>query len=77
MPNNNFNVNGRYNTGSQVAGGGRISNQAALQAASTTGLSTDGTMGNAILNVGRNAAGVSRNNGGGNVAGAPRSVNNT
>ena len=77
MPNNNYNVNGRYNTGNHVAGGGRVSNQATLQAASTPGLSADGTMGNSILSVGRNAAGVSRNNGGGNVAGAPRSVNNT
>lgn len=74
--NNNINPNARFNTGQNMAGGGRISVNATLQAASPTGLDTAGTVANGQLWTGFSAAGTSRNNPGPNVAGAPRSVNN-
>ena len=74
-----FNPNARYDTGPSAAGCGRASAQATLQsgAPSSAGLGTDGVLLNAHLRNGLSSAGVSRNNPGPNVAGAPRSSNNT
>lgn len=73
--------NQRYDNGPNAAGCGRVSNQVVLQLADPanlpTGLHTDGTQGKSPIRVGFSAAGIPRNNGGPNVAGAPRSFNNT
>ena len=77
MADNNYNPNARYDTGPSAAGCGRAATEPTLQAAAQTGLGTDGTLGNSELRAGFHAAGVKRNNPGPNVAGAPRSINNT
>jgi len=77
MPDKNFDPNARYNSGPSAAGCGRASTASTMQAASTTGLNTDGTMGSAEVFTGFHAAGVKRNNTGPNVAGAQRSINGT
>ena len=80
----NNNPNARYDHGPNAAGAGRVSNQAVLGAAiPVTGLDFDGSMQDAALRTGFHAAGISKTteryglNTGPNVAGAPRSVNNT
>jgi len=84
----NYNPNARYDHGPNAAGCGRVSNQDLLQVGSggDTGLKGDGALAAAELRVGFSAAGALRtgdrsisyvNNSGPNVAGAPRSVNNT
>lgn len=84
----NYDPNARYDHGPNAAGCGRVSNQAVLQTGSGgyTGLKGDGALAAAELRTGFSAAGTLRtgdrsinytNNGGPNVAGAPRSVNNT
>ena len=77
MPDKNFDPNARYNTGPNAAGCGRASNQSTLQAAGTTGLNSDGTVGNAEVYAGPHTAGETRTNGGPNVAGAKKSINAT
>lgn len=74
-----YDPNARYDTGPNAAGCSRISVQATLDdgAPSRVGLGTDGVVQYAHLRTGLNAAGVSRNNGGPNVAGRPRSNNGT
>lgn len=72
-----FDPNARYDMGANAAGCGRASLPATLQAATDKGLGADGVLLGADLRVGLNAAGVSRNNPGPNVAGAPRGINNT
>lgn len=88
MADTNYDPNARYDHGPNAAGGGRVSNQATLQAGSggNTGLKGDGALAAGELRTGFSAAGALRtgdrsinytNNGGPNVAGAPRSVNGT
>lgn len=73
-----YDPNARYDTGPNAAGCGRASTQdVLLSGVSRLGLDTDGVLQSAHLRVGLNAAGVSRNNPGPNVAGAPRSHNAT
>lgn len=73
-----FDPNARFDTGPNAAGCGRASTQDVLDdGGSRIGLSTDGVLYSAHLRVGLNAAGVSRNNPGPNVAGATRSYNAT
>ena len=62
--------NERWWNGANVAGGNRAPGNA------TGSVQDDGT-GPGTVYTGRNAAGVSKAQGGPNVAGAPRSVNNT
>jgi len=73
----NYDPNARYDCGPNAAGCGRVSNQAALNSGSPTrtGLRTDGQLWSANQRTGFNAAGVAKNNGGPNVAGAPRGIN--
>ena len=80
----NNNPNARYDHGPNAAGAGRSSTQAVLNAAVPyTGLDFDGSMQDAPLRTGLGAAGIPKQlvrysiNSGPNVAGAPRSVNNT
>jgi len=80
----NNDPNARYDNGPNAAGAGRSSNQAVLNAAIPyTGLDFDGSMQAAPLRAGFGAAGIPKGmnrygiNCGPNVAGAPRSVNNT
>lgn len=75
MANVNYNPNARYDNGPYAAGSDRVSNQETLQAG--TGLASDYAMTQANSRDGFSAAGCPRNNSGPNVAGAPRSVNNT
>jgi len=75
--NNNYAPNERYDNGANCAGAGRVSGQDTLQLPSPTGLGTDGVLADANLRVGFSAAGVPRNNGGPNVAGAQKSINGT
>ena len=80
MANNNYNPNARYNMGPNAAGTGRAPAQSVLQAAAVTGMNSDGTMGNGDYGPYFHAHGVggaNSTNTGGNVAGAPRSINNT
>jgi len=77
MADTNYNPNARYDQGPNSAGAGRVSNQSALQTASPTGLDSDAALGHANLRSGFSAAGVSRSNGGPNVAGAQKSYNGT
>lgn len=77
MADTNYNPNARFDHGPSAAGAGRVSNQAVLNAESSPGLASDGALEGAELRAGFSAAGVPRNNTGGNVAGAPRSVNGT
>ena len=70
--------------GPSAAGCGRASVEATLTSTGTYGLTqnafgsnTDGVLANSNLWVGRNAAGIGRNNPGPNRAGAPRSINST
>ncbi len=73
-----FDPNARYDTGPNAAGCGRASTQDVLSSGvSRVGLHTDGVLYSSHLRAGLNAAGVSRNNPGPNVAGAPRSYNGT
>jgi len=74
-----YDPNARYDTGPNAAGCGRASSQATLQsgAPSRVGLDTDGVQQNSHLRNGFSSAGVARNNTGPNVAGAPRSSQNT
>ena len=72
-----FDPNARYDTGPNAAGCGRASGQATLNGGASKGLDTDGVLYSSHLRTGLNAAGVSRNNPGPNVAGAPRSYNQT
>jgi hypothetical protein len=71
----NFNPNARFNSGANTAAGGRASTSVAMQAADPTGTLASGVLNNTTVITGFNAAGVSKNNPGPNVAGAPRSVN--
>jgi hypothetical protein len=77
----NYDPNARYDHGSSAAGTGRVSNQNVLLTSSAygsnTGLGTDGALHYAEVRTGFHAAGLVRSNIGPNVAGAPRSVNNT
>lgn len=80
----NYDPNARYDHGPNAAGCGRVSNQEVLNAATPyTGLDFDGAMQAAELRTGFGAAGIPKGmnryglNTGPNVAGAPRSVNNT
>ena len=75
--NYHFDPNARYDTGPNTAGSGRVPNQTALQAASPTGLGSNGVLANGRVATGFNAAGTPKNNPGPNVAGAQRSYNNT
>ena len=81
MANVNFNPNARYDTGQAAAGTGRSTSPAAtltmVEAGTNAGVRSDGVVAGSELRSGFNAAGVPRNNPGPNVAGAPRSVNNT
>ena len=70
----NSNPNARYDHGPNAAGSGRGA-PASVLAIAPSGLATDGTLVD-VARVGFSAAGVSRNNGGPNVAGAQRSYNN-
>jgi hypothetical protein len=86
----NYNPNARFDMGPNAAGCGRQPIQSVLGAMSNTGIQTDGTEGSGSLTLGNgvtvvaggadvrlgfSARGVSRNNPGPNVAGAPRSIN--
>lgn len=73
----NYNPNARYDNGPNAAGSERVSTEAVLFSASAKGLADDGALSSANSRVGFSAAGVTRNNGGPNVAGAPKSYNNT
>lgn len=77
MADQNNDPNARYDNGPNAAGCGRVSIQSVLQSASTKGLNSDYTLGKAPIRDGFSAAGCPRSNGGPNVAGAPRSINNT
>lgn len=77
MADANYNPNARYDHGPAAAGTTRVSNQDVLQTAVPTGLNADYALGHAELRSGFSAAGCPRNNTGPNVAGAPRSVNNS
>lgn len=77
MATQNYDPNARFDHGPNAAGTGRVSNQPTLQAESSPGLAADGALEGAELRVGFSAAGVPRNNVGPNVAGSPRSINNT
>lgn len=81
MAQTNYDPNARYDNGPSAAGSDRVSNQTVLLTSaafgSNTGLATDGTMNYANSRDGFSAAGVSRSNGGPNVAGAQKSVNGT
>jgi hypothetical protein len=69
--------NERWFNGNNAAGGGRAANgNAAGQTTPDTGAPYTG-MGPGTVYIGRNAAGVSKNQPGPNVAGADRSVNAT
>jgi len=73
----NYDPNARYDMGPNAAGCSRVSTQEQLNEGSPTrtGLREDGMLWSANSRVGFSAAGVARNNGGPNVAGAPRSIN--
>jgi len=76
----NNDPNARYDNGPNCAGSNLCSNQATLQdgAPTRTGLRTDGTTWSSVApRVGFSAAGIRRNNGGPNVAGAQKSINST
>jgi hypothetical protein len=71
--------NARWWNGANVAGGGRAASPNTNNVGGTTpdtGTQYSGA-GPGTVYVGRNAAGVSKNQPGPNVAGAPRSVNNS
>lgn len=76
MADQNYNPNARYDNGPNAAGSGRVSTQAVLVAGTSKGLQADGTTASANSRSGFSCAGAPRNNGGPNVAGAPRSINN-
>jgi hypothetical protein len=81
----NYDPNARYDHGPNAAGTGRVSVQGVLQAAATPGLASDSTLAAAELRVGFGAAGIPKDlirsvstpKTGPNVAGNPRSINNT
>jgi len=76
----NNNPNARYDSGPNCAGSNLCSTQATLQDGSPTrlGLRTDGTTWSSVTpRVGFSAAGIPRDNGGPNVAGAQKSINST
>lgn len=75
MANNNYDPNARFDQGPASAGADRMSTQVILQSGTNTGLAFDSCMTRAHSRDGFNAAGVSRNNGGPNVAGAQKSIN--
>jgi hypothetical protein len=77
MANENYDPNARYDHGPNAATGGRVSEQSVLAAGADYGLASDGALVHAESRVGFGAAGALRDNTGGNVAGAPRSINNT
>jgi hypothetical protein len=68
-----YNPNARYDCGPNAAGAGRMPNQATLLTAAYSGLDATGVVSQSTVRTGFNAAGVAKNNGGPNVAGAPRS----
>lgn len=71
--------NRRWWNGANAAGGGRAGFPASSNVGTTTPDSGNQYQGSGpgTVYLGRNAAGVSRNQPGPNVAGAPRSANNT
>jgi len=76
----NNNPNARYDNGPNCAGGNLCSTQEKLQdgTPSRLGLRSDGVLWSSVApRVGFSAAGVPRNNGGPNVAGAQKSINGT
>jgi len=74
MANKNFDPNARYDNGPSAAGSGRISTPAPT---TNSGLATDNTVTNSNIECGFNCAGNQKKNNGPNVAGNPRSYNNT
>lgn len=79
MANWNYAPNARYDNGPNAAGSNGVNHLPEEMGlpAEICGLLSDGTRQLSPLRTGFSAAGVARTNRGGNVAGAPRSFNNT
>lgn len=76
----NNDPNARYDNGANCAGSNLCSTQVTLQegAPTRTGLRLDGVLWSSVTpRVGFSAAGVARDNGGPNVAGAQKNINST